>query len=450
MVQYLQTKRTSYARRKASEPERPLFAGLGRDDLTVVSLFSGAGGLDLGLEGAGWRILSQVEMDADCVGTLRNEAARRRSRTTIIRSKIEAVCPAELRKQLKLDRAELTLLAGGPPCQPFTTSGLRQAINDRRASSLFPAYFRFLDEFRPRLLLIENVNGMLSAALCHRPLTKRGPGNPPLRPDEQKGSFLRWFLDEVVKRGYSVSWGVLEAADYGVPQMRQRAILIGALGDTPCYLPPPRFGYPGLPAYRTLESALSDVTDSGPVQPLSVRKREVYALIPPGGNWRDLPDDLRKKTMGAAYIAEGGKSGWWRRLSWDLPAPTILGMPDHSSTALIHPDEVRCLSVNECASIQTFPADLRFAGSPRSQYQQIGNAVPVLLGAAIAEHLRDFLDGVRLEPPPAPPWRQPSANRRIGTHGWVTPSRPSPKYFLNVQIRPDHIWASEGPEAVLG
>ncbi len=443
-------KLTSRNDRRERETEAPLFAGLGRDDLAVVSLFSGAGGLDLGLECSEWRILAQVEIDEDCVGTLQNEAARRRLETKIIEDRIEDVSPAILRVQLGLRKGELTLLAGGPPCQPFTTSGLRQAINDRRASSLFPAYFEFIDEFRPRMLLIENVDGMLSAALCHRPLTERGPGNPPLKPAEQKGSFLRWFLNELVERGYSVSWGVLEAADYGVPQMRQRAILIGVLGDEPCYLPPPRFGYPGLPKYRTVAWALSHVTELGPVQPLSIRKREVYALIPPGGNWRDLPDELRKKTMGAAYVAEGGKSGWWRRLSWNAPAPTILGMPDHSSTALIHPDEVRCLSVNECAAIQTFPDKLRFAGSSRSQYQQIGNAVPVLMAHAVGEHIRNFLDGARQAPPSPPPWRQPSANRRIGTHGWATPSDRGPKYFLNVQVRPDHIWASESREVVIG
>jgi DNA (cytosine-5)-methyltransferase 1 len=145
--------------------------------------------------------------------------------------------------------------------------------------------------------------------------------------------------------------------------------------------------------------------------------------------------------MGAAFKAEGGKSGWWRRLAWDQPSPTILGMPDHSSTALIHPDEVRCLSVNECAAIQTFQG-VRFAGTPRSQYQQIGNAVPVLMAQRLGEHIRRFLDGEGQEMPPLPSWRQESANRRIGTHGWVTPGKCGPDYHLHVSVRPDHIWRS--------
>ena len=418
-------------------------------EFNVVSLFSGAGGLDLGLEAAGWNIWAQVEMDSDSVGTLNHHAESHGKAVKVVPERIENTDPQTLRKALGLRKGGLALLAGGPPCQPFTTTGLRQATNDRRASSLFPAYFKYVAEFEPKTILIENVDGMLSAALRHRPLIARGKDSPTLESDEQKGSFLRWFLGELVKQGYAVSWGVLEAADYGVPQMRQRAILIGVRGKEPCYLPPAEFGWPGLPPYRTVRRALAKVKELGPIQPLSQRKRDVYALIPPGGNWRDLPDELRKATMGAAYVAEGGKSGWWRRLSWDSPAPTILGMPDHSSTALIHPDEVRCLSVNECAAIQTFPPEVRFAGSSRSQYQQIGNAVPVLMAHRLGGHLRRFLQGERLVRPAPPPWRQASANRRIGTHGWVTPSADGPRYTLNVQVRPDHIWAIPSEEAAL-
>ncbi len=176
--------------------------------------------------------------------------------------------------------------------------------------------------------------------------------------------------------------------------------------------------------------------------PLSARKREVYELIPPGGNWRDLPDELQRETMGRAYVATGGKSGWWRRLSWDNPTPTILGMPDHSSTALIHPDELRCLSVLECAAAQSFPPDIRFAGRPRSQYQQVGNAVPPRLGEALGQQLDSFLQGVRLLAPPVPAWRQASANRRPGTHGW---SRPDGGYHLHVAVRADHVWTDHPP-----
>jgi DNA (cytosine-5)-methyltransferase 1 len=154
----------------------------------AISLFTGAGGLDLGLEKAGWEVLAQIESDADCTATLE----LRESPGEIIGRPIERVPPSELRKKLGLKRRQLDLLAGGPPCQPFTTSGLRRALSDARAASLFPAYIDYVKEFVPSALLIENVDGMLSAALEHRPLAQRGSGHATLRLDERKGSFLRY------------------------------------------------------------------------------------------------------------------------------------------------------------------------------------------------------------------------------------------------------------------
>lgn len=417
-------------------------------DRRFLSLFSGAGGLDLGLEAAGWQPIAAIEMDADAVGTL-ELAARRRDKlgisheTLLIPAKIEDVPPAKLRRQLGLRRSELPLLAGGPPCQPFTTHGLRQSISDARASGVWPTYLDYVDEFQPRLLVIENVDGLLSAALRHRPLALRGKQAKIAEdPEERKGSFLLWLLRELTDRGYTVTWGLAEAADYGVPQHRQRSILIGVRGSSPCFLPPPEFGGEGQPRFRTLRRALTYVHELGAVQPLSQRKRDVYAHIPPGGNWRDLPPAMQVATMGRAHLAPGGKSGWWRRLAWDAPTPTILGMPDHSSTALVHPEETRCLSVNECAAAQSFPADVEFAGSPRSQYQQIGNAVPPLLAFAIGKQLARYADGQRLDVPEPPAWRKSSANRRIGTHGWVTVRRSRrPELTILAKIRHDHVWA---------
>lgn len=414
---------------------------------TVVSLFSGAGGLDLGLHSAGWEVLVQLEVDPDAVETLERAGRRRRSGTWILAERIEEVEPARARKLAGLRRGQLDLLAGGPPCQPFTTSGLRKAISDKRASSLFPAYLNFVREFKPRALLLENVDGILSAALRHRPLRYRGSDYGPLAPDERKGSFLRWLVASLVDLGYAMSWGVVEAADHGVPQLRQRAILIGVRGGEACFLPSPSHGHVGLPPYRTLRDGLKGLRDIGPVQPLSERKRRVYEMISPGGNWRELPDRMRRATMGAAYFAEGGRSGWWRRLSWELPAPTILGMPDHSSTSLVHPDETRCLSVNECAALQTFPKGTSFGGTARSQYQQVGNAVPPLLGRRLGEHIARFLRGERLGRPEPPTWRQVSANRRIGTHGWAIPGSSGPVYELVVKVRPDHVWAIPDDDA---
>lgn len=413
----------------------------------ALSLFSGCGGLDLGIEAAGWRTICQIEMHPDCVQTLRGAWGSRPHRPLLLETKVEDVSPARLRRELELRRGELSLLVGGPPCQPFTTHGLRQGIQDSRAASSFPAYLEFLEEFRPASLVFENVDGLLSAALRHRPVAERGPEHPPLAPDERKGSFLKWLLDELAALGYSVSWGVLEAADFGVPQLRQRAFLVGVHDCDACYLPARTFGTTSRP-YRTLKDALGDLNNPGPIQPLSAAKRAVYRQVPPGGNWRDLPQHIQQQTMGRAYEATGGKSGWWRRLSWDHPSPTILGMPDHSSTGLIHPDEVRCLGLNECAAIQTFPRAFRFAGTPRSGYQQIGNAVPPLLARAVGHTLAKHLAGVRRKTPAPPPWRRASANRRIGTHGWVVPSVPCPEYSVVAKPRADHIWCHVERETI--
>lgn len=399
-----------------------------------LSLCSGAGGLDIGLEMAGWRCLAQVEIDRDCCATLQAQSDVLEIGARVIHAPLEALDPREVRLSLGLARGELDLIAGGPPCQPFTTHGLRQTLNDQRAGAVFPSYMNFIREFEPKTMLIENVDGFLSAALEHVALVDRQ--HRALRRPEMKGSFLEWVLKELDTIGYSVSWGLAEAADYGVPQFRQRAILIGTRRSEPCHLPVGLIG-----RAVTVREGLADVRDPGPIQPLSVRKSAIYSLIPPGGNWRSLPVEVQQATMGKAYYATGGKSGWWRRLAWDAPSPTILGMPDHSSTGLIHPEEVRCLGLNECAALQSFPAGIPFQGSARSQYQQVGNAVPPLLGAALGKTLLHHLEGGLSDAPSSPDWRSESANRRIGTHGWMLRQGNRASITMNAKVRPDHVWA---------
>lgn len=201
----------------------PLLADRSPSDRHFVSLFSGAGGLDHGLEAAGWRALAQVEMDRDAANTLRMAEAARvcpgagEDGVAIFARAIEDVPADQLRRSLGLSPGELALLAGGPPCQPFTTHGLRQSIVDRLASGVWPTYLQYVDAFQPQAVLIENVDGLLSAALRHRPLAMRGGTNVSLGQHERKGSFLLWLVTALARRGYAVSWGLVEAADYGVP-----------------------------------------------------------------------------------------------------------------------------------------------------------------------------------------------------------------------------------------
>ncbi len=128
----------------------------------------------------------------------------------------------------------------------------------------------------------------------------------------------------------------------------------------------------------------------------SPRKKRYLTMVPPGGNWRSLPSEVAQASMGKAYFAKGGRSGWWRRLSFDLPSPTIVTMPNHAGTALCHPTETRALTLRECARVQEFPDDWEFFGTTQEQYAQVGNAVPVRLGRicgeVVAEHLRVIHD----------------------------------------------------------
>src|SRR4029077_19488509 len=112
----------------------------------------------------------------------------------------------------------------------------------------------------------------------------------------------------------------------------------------------------------------------------SPRKKSYLSMVPEGSNWRSLPEEVAKESMGKAYYAKGGRSGWWRRLTFDLPSPTIVTMPNHAGTALCHPTETRALTLRECARIQEFPDDWEFCGTTQQKYAQVGNAVPIRLG----------------------------------------------------------------------
>lgn len=174
------------------------------DNNLTLSLCSGAGGLDLGLEAAGWQTLAQVEMDADCVGTLEASVGTRRGQgPTVVHAPLEAVAPATLRRRLGLRKGQLALLAGGPPCQPFTTHGLRKAIRDTRASQVFPSYLAYIREFMPAATVMENVDGLLSAALVHRPLLGRTK-DAPLAQEEMKGevALFSWSVGALGWSGF--------------------------------------------------------------------------------------------------------------------------------------------------------------------------------------------------------------------------------------------------------
>jgi DNA (cytosine-5)-methyltransferase 1 len=196
--------------------------------------------------------------------------------------------------------------------------------------------------------------------------------------------------------GYNVVYNLLEAADYGVPQNRERVIFIGSRDGENATFPIPKYCKNGqaLPKWRTLKDALIGLFDAEPeFMAYSANRLKYLKLLKAGQNWRNLPEELKPEAMGGAYNSGGGKVGFYRRLSWDKPSPTITTSPHQKATDMCHPVELRSLSVRESARIQTFPDDWIFYGSVSSKYKQIGNAVPVLLAKEIGDYLFDLIQG---------------------------------------------------------
>jgi len=374
-------------------------------------------GLDVGLEQTGrFQIVACVELESAFCDTIRaNQRAGRLSPDLkVFEGDICALDPLDVLSSVGLKPGQLDLLVGGPPCQSFSTAGKRRTTRDPRGTLLWQ-YLRFVRAMRPRMFLMENVRGLVSAALRHRPIAQRPEkGGEPLEPDEQPGSVVRLFAQDLQKipdAAYHMDCFEVNAVNYGAPQLRERALFIGNRFNAVVEFPAPTHGQweavvkqPGLfdidsgplKPWRTLRDAIGHLEDRGPViMDFSPRKKQYLSMIPAGSNWRSLQLEMQKESMGFAWHAKGGRSGWWRRLSFDLPCPTLVTMPNHASTSLCHPLEVRALSLKEYVLIQEFPSDWEFYGTPAQQYAQVGNAVPVRLGRVAGEMIARQLDTLR-------------------------------------------------------
>lgn len=368
--------------------------------LISISLFSGAFGLDLGLEQAGFHTVSVVEIDPDCTKTialnrphLYESAVPRDVRDVTAQMLLEEGGRA-LGIGRPLQPGEVDLVTGGPPCQSFSTVGKRGSILDPRGS-LFMDFVRLVRGIQPRCFMMENVRGLLSAPIRHRPHSQRGQGYLPLEPDEMRGAALVLVLAELKSLGYEIFYSLIEAADYGVPQNRQRVIFVGSKGVHRFKFPMPTHSKnpsKNLQKWRTLKDALQNlVEEQSEFVPYSKSRLKYLSLLKAGQNWRYLPAELKQEAMGGAYKSGGGKVGFYRRLSWDKPSPTVTTCPHQKATDMCHPEELRPLSVRECTKIQTFPDDWFFYGSATSKYRQIGNAVPVELAKALGGQLSKLL-----------------------------------------------------------
>lgn len=346
---------------------------------TAVELFAGAGGLSIGLERAGIHIVIANEIMPDFAATL----AANHPDTNVINEDIHKINFREELKKLGLESVDV--LSGGPPCQGFSTIGAKNRQDPR--NSLFYEYLRAVAETHPKYTIFENVSGF-----------KRMYG----------GFAYETLIRELDELGYETKCQILNAADYGVPQVRYRTVVLGWKKGLPALdFPVPTNGVKkGLRPYLTLMDAISDLPKIGtgessnqyatPPQNEYQRKirggqtellehnvanygekmQEILRTIPAGGSVSDLPMRLRPKS---AYC------NTYARLLPNEPSPTItrnFGTP--SSSRCVHPYQPRALSTREGARLQGFPDSYRFVGGKQSKNLQIGNAVPPILGEAIA------------------------------------------------------------------
>lgn len=343
-----------------------------------VSLFSGGMGLDLGLERAGFESALCNEVDNMAIETIRLN----KPHLPVLGCSVVDITGDLIRQASALGNEPLDLLAGGPPCQSFSVYGNRKGIHDGRGQMLFE-YLRLVKELRPKVFIMENVRGLHSMPIV-----------PPIMLSElqcddpsiaEKGSLVRELFREFEKIGYRVDGFLVNSVNYGAPQIRERLILIGNRFNMVAKFPQPTHSNrptDGLPPFKTLRDVVGNGFSDGDrsLMNFSERKIKYLGMVPPGGNWRSLPVDIQKESMGKSWYLKGGRSATWRRLSWDFPSPTVVTMPNHASTSMCHPDDVRALTVGECAAIQEFPKDWKFSGKTSDRYKQIGNAVPLKLG----------------------------------------------------------------------
>lgn len=356
------------------------------DKPIALSFFSGAMGLDLGIEQAGFSIKLACEFDKTCQATI----SQNRPNLPLIGDVLNY--SAEQIRKIAGVSGDIDLIVGGPPCQAFSTAGSRRGFDDARGN-VFLSYIDLLLELRPKYFVIENVRGLLSASLKTIPSNnteawvESNLGKP--------GGALLYILRTLRKGGYGVTFNLYNTANYGVPQIRERVVIIGARdGSKVPYLAPSHseHGEHGLKKWVTLREAIDGLTECHH-ENFPEKRLQYYRMLEPGQYWKDLPPEIQPIAMGNSYKLPGGKTGFYRRLGWDRPSCTLVTSPTMPATDICHPTENRPLSIEEYKRIQTFPDDWYLAGNLQKQYKQVGNAVPVLMGKAIGEALLRHMNG---------------------------------------------------------
>nr|WP_263858647.1 DNA cytosine methyltransferase [Shewanella algae] len=356
----------------------------------ALSFFSGAMGLDLGIEKSGFDIRLACEIDKYCRQTISLNKP-----DIALLGNISEYSAEDVLQAAKLDKqADIDLIIGGPPCQAFSTAGKRRAFKDERGN-VFLKYIELVLELKPKYFVIENVRGLLSSPLDHRPHSERSDGYSSHGNDTIKGGVLNYILTIIKESGYGYSFNLYNAANFGTPQSRERVIIICARnGHCPPFLTPTHSenGSHGLPKWETIRDKFENIDRHDHLN-FPEKRLKYYRMLKPGENWRALPENIQKAAMGNSYYSGGGKTGFLRRLNWDRPSPTLVTHPAMPATDLAHPIENRPLSVQEYMRIQEFPDNWKLAGPLIQKYKQIGNAVPVGLGFAVGKLILALLNG---------------------------------------------------------
>jgi DNA (cytosine-5)-methyltransferase 1 len=381
-----------------------------RKTLRAISLYTGAGGLDFGFEAAGFETVVAVEVDPKACAVIRLN----RPKWRVIEDDIQSVSSERILSEARLKPGEADVLIGGPPCQPFSKSGYwktgdARRLDDPRANTL-TAYLRVLRDTKPRAFLLENVHGLA--------FSKKDEGL----------QFLLNGIDEVNKEAgtaYQVDWQLINAANYGVPQFRERVFLVGSHDGQRFTFPQPTHGEPtrmdmfgtSLEPYRTAWDALGDLPESHADDDLRA-----------GGVWADLLPSIPEGHNYLYHTPRGrGKSifGWRTRywsfllkLSKSRPSWTIQAQPGPAIGPFHWKN--RRLSIREMCRLQTFPEDIEFDVSRNEAQRLLGNAVPSLVGEILARAIREQLLQSRMRRLPLkllPPRRgvapKPERRRRV-------------------------------------
>lgn len=336
----------------------------------TIDLFCGCGGLSLGFEKAGFNVLLGIDMWKDALVTYKSNHID----SDTLCADLASLDPKTVEEKIKGQHVDLII--GGPPCQGFSIAGKR--IVDDKRNSLYKSFVRMVAYFKPKAFVLENVPNILSIG---------------------KGVVRDSIIKDFTDLGYSVTYKVLLAADFGVPQNRRRAIFVGMLGGKNFVFPNPTVTTP-----VTSEEAISDLPENSiveggeyPSPPRSAyqklmrkdskcvynheitvhtqKTKNIIAMVPDGGNYKDLPVDLQNTRK--VHIA-------WTRLNSKRPSITI----DTGHFHHFHYKYNRVPTARESARLQSFPDNFVFIGNKTSVLKQIGNAVPPLMAQVIASEIK--------------------------------------------------------------